>query len=83
MFVLLRFLDSILCIQLLTKEPDLLVKLFSDKLGLALSRFIRFHLRLLLKIDLLGEWKGESRPNEYVTSSDIALVFQQTDGRQV
>ena len=29
---------------------------------------------------MLDEWKSGSRPDEYVTSSDIALVFQQADG---
>jgi len=63
---------------LLRKEPDKILSVFSELKGIKLNKIIGYSFEYSCEKDVLGEWKSEKRPDEYITSTDIAIFMEDT-----
>jgi hypothetical protein len=67
---------------LLIKEPQIVESIIKNKLGAANWSLEEFKFEYSPESNLLGEWKGDERPDEYVTSADVALIFHDDEGKR-
>jgi len=66
---------------ILKNESNNLITFFRELSGIELTELTRFEFEFSPEDDWLGEWRGTIRPDEYVTSTDLALFFRDFEGK--
>lgn len=67
---------------LLKNEPETLLDLFGKKIGTDLSKIINYNYEYTVNENLLGEWKSDTRPDEYVTACDLLILCEDLLGKK-
>lgn len=58
------------------REQGLLIEMLSKKSSFKISEIVNLQFEYSPEKNLLGEWKGEMKPDEYVTAVDICIFGQ-------